>query len=161
MDAWAVFRQMLCWRPTQSNKDDINVHLQTLRILTQERPSAIDPLLTWESDNARLRHATVQAVWQTHRSDLAERLVELAARETDRVVFYSTWNALNELISADELKALIKDPSPRVRLASLLALFLSDGLTADEVLAPAHGQRPVKSPAWLKCGFKKLAMVPR
>lgn len=114
--------------------DIVNVHIQTLRILAQERPSAIDGLLTWESDNARLRHATVQAVWQTNRVDLSDKLVELAATETDRIVFYSTWNAMSDLMTPDELKALIKDSRPRVRLATLLALFLDGGFAADEVL---------------------------
>ena len=115
-------------------KNDINVHLQTLRILAQEQPPLIDGLLAWESDNARVRHETVQAVWQTRRKDMADSLVALAARESDRVVFYSTWNAMGDLLSAAELKTLIKDSRPRVRLAALLALFLYDHLTADEVL---------------------------
>lgn len=131
-------------------KDSLNVHLQTIRILAQEQPAAIDRLLAWDSENARLRHASVQAVWQTRRSDLVSHLVDLAARESDRVVFYSTWNAMRDLMSTDELEALLHE-SPvlpgedagirpghssddRVRLAALLALFLDDKLTADEVL---------------------------
>ena len=138
-------------------KDNINVHIQTLRILTQEDPAAIDGLLAWDSDSARLRHETVQAVWQTHRVDFASNVVELAARENDRIVFYSTWNAMRDLMSTEELKTLLQRrtgtparqsegqaerragvpvlrENDRVRLAALLALFLDDNLTADEVL---------------------------
>ena len=139
-------------------KANINVHIQTLRILTQQDPSAIDGLLAWDSDNARLRHETVQAVWQTNRKDLVDTLVKLAARESDRVVFYSTWNAMGDLMSPEELKALLhrRTGTParqseeahgdrragvpvlreknRTRLAALLALFLDDHLTAEEVL---------------------------
>ncbi|MEM0924781.1 MAG: PVC-type heme-binding CxxCH protein, partial [Planctomycetota bacterium] len=115
-------------------KDQINVHLQTLRILAQERPSAIDGLLTWDSPDARLRHATVQAVWQTRRRDLAEALVELAAKEMDRVVFYATWNAIGDLMIEEDQKKLIRDTRPGVRLAALLALFQKDSISVDEVL---------------------------
>ena len=117
-----------------AQRDDVHVHLQTLRILTQEHPSAVNELFAWESDNARLRHASVQAAWQTGRAEVSGKLVELAAIETDRVVFYSAWNAMRDLMQADELKLLIKDSRPRVRLAALLALFLDDDLSADEVL---------------------------
>ena len=117
-----------------NHKEDTNLHLQSLRVLAQEQPAAIDELLTWESDNARLRHATVQAVWQTQRVDLADRLVELVTTESDRVVFYSAWNAMGDLVPMDGLKSLLKDFRPRVRLAAILALFLDDQLTAEEVL---------------------------
>ena len=115
-------------------EDVLNVRIQTLRILTQERPSAIEGLLTWDSDNARLRHATVQAVWQTNRADLASNLIELAGKESDRIVYYSAWNAMGDLLSTEGLKALTKDSRPRVRLAALLALLLKDKFSAEEVL---------------------------
>ena len=113
---------------------DLNVHLQSLRILAQEQPESLDDLLAWNSENPRLRHATVQAVWQGRRDDLLRELIELAADETDRIVFYSAWNALPDLMSTDDLKQLVVDSRPRVRLAALLSLFSGAELSADEVL---------------------------
>ncbi|QEF98926.1 Cytochrome c [Stieleria maiorica] len=115
-------------------KSDLNVHLQSLRILAQENPAALDGLLAWNSKNARLRHATVQAVWRGGRDDLSNELIRLAADETDRVVFYSAWNALQDLLSTDELKVRLTDSRPRVRLAALLALLFEDALSVDQVL---------------------------
>lgn len=116
------------------HRDRENVHLQTLRILAQEEPSQLDSWLAWDVANARLRHASVQAVWQSQRVDLVDELIELSASERDRIVFYSTWNALGALLSASSLKALTQDSRPRVRLAALLALFLDDAIEASEVL---------------------------
>lgn len=115
-------------------KSQLNVRLQCLRVLAQEQPESLDDLLAWVSDNARLRHATVQAVWQGRREDLATKLVQLTADETDRVVFYSAWNALRELMPTESLKELVADSRSRVRIAALLALFLDDELTAEEVV---------------------------
>ena len=117
-----------------ANPSDVNVHVQTLRILAQTAPSRIEQALAWNSDDARLRHETVQAVWQARRADLIDGLVQLAATETDRVVFYSAWNAIRDLSSKIELKQLIKDGRPRVRLAALLGLLLDDALSVEEVL---------------------------
>ncbi|MEO1528656.1 MAG: DUF6807 family protein [Planctomycetota bacterium] len=129
-------------RVFQSQRADLNTRLQTLRIVAQMEPSKLAPLLAWDSDNARLRHATVQAVWQSNRADLLERLVDLAAVEEDRIVFYSTWNALLSLASTSDLKTLLKDDRPRVRLAVLLALFLDDAMSADETLALRTDEDP-------------------
>lgn len=118
----------------QERNSPVNVHLQALRIVAQEQPEGIDRLLAWQSPKARLRHATVQAVWQARRVDLTNELVTLSARESDRVVFYSIWNAMGDLLQVDELKRLTEDSRPRVRLAALLALFLKDRISAAEVL---------------------------
>ncbi len=118
----------------ESQNDDINTHIQCLRILAQQKPALLDRLLAWDSKNARLRHATVQAVWQSNRVDLAGRLLELTATETDRVVFYSAWNALRDLVPTEQLRELISDTRPHIRLAALLALFLDDKLEPDDVV---------------------------
>jgi putative heme-binding domain-containing protein len=76
----------------------------------------------------------VQAAWRGKRDDLSGELVQLLAHETDRIVFYSAWNALRDLLPTNELKQLLDDSRPRIRLAALLALFLDDKLSADEVL---------------------------
>ncbi|MEL6108779.1 MAG: PVC-type heme-binding CxxCH protein [Planctomycetota bacterium] len=117
-----------------SQESDENVHLQSLRLLAQVDPSKLPPLMAWNSANARLRHATVQAAWQSNRTDLSARLVDLAATEKDRVVYYATWNAMRQLMSTSALTTLLEHQRPRVRLAALLALLLDDSLSADEVL---------------------------
>ena len=121
---------------------DINVRLQTIRILAQHRPALLDTVLSWNDRNARLRHATVQAVWQSRRGDFADRIVDLAAEESDRIVFYSTWNAMRDLLPTQQLRQLVSDTRARVRLAALLALFLDDKLTADEVLPLRTDEAP-------------------
>ena len=118
----------------ERHKSSVNVHLQTLRIIAAENPSKLRELLAWESDNARLRHATVQAVWQSNQRDLSHRLIELVADERDRVVFYAAWNAVRDLMLVDSRRELINDSQPRVRLAALLGLFLDNELDAEEVL---------------------------
>ena len=116
-----------------SQSDQVNVRLQTIRILALVAPDRIDQVLALDSAEARLRHVSVQAIWQAERDDLSSALTAMVSAETDRVAFYSGWNAMAELIPEAERKALIQDPRPRVRLAALLGLFLQDKLSADEV----------------------------
>lgn len=113
---------------------EVNVRLQTNRILAQVAPNQLSNVLALDSSEARLRQASVQAIWQAKRDDLAGDLTAMIADETDRVVFYSAWNAMAELITETDRRDLIQDKRPRVRLAALLGLFLQDKLSADEVL---------------------------
>lgn len=117
------------------NHGQPNVRLQTLRILAQEDPQSLDDWLAWDAADARLRHATVQAVWQSKQVKWLNELVKLAARERDRIVYYSTWNALGDLMTADGLRELLNESRPRVRLGALLALLRDGQLTVDEVFA--------------------------
>lgn len=88
-----------------------------------------------KSPEPRLRHAAVLAIQQSGRCQCTSDLVELAATETDRVTFYSAWNALRELASIEVRKSLLTDERAGVRLAALLGLFADDAISVDEVLA--------------------------
>ncbi len=84
--------------------------------------------------SARVRHAVVQACWQA-RSELAvSNLLGYAAKEPDRVVFYSLWNAARSLVDVSTRKSLLKDNEAGIRLAVLLGLMEDQAITADEVL---------------------------
>ena len=139
---------------------DENTRIQSLRILAArnrarpradlriEEPGTVDgsfirQMLT--SDNPRLRHETVQFLWQSSTvvsagnprlgpSSYIEELLDLAAHETDRVTFYSTWKALGQLATVEERKSWLADERPGVRLAALLGLFEDDAIGVDEIL---------------------------
>lgn len=84
--------------------------------------------------NARIRHATVLALHRAGRPELMSQLSDLAARETDRIVFYSTWNALRDLASIKQRKQWLENEQPGLRLAALLGLLEDGLLSADQVL---------------------------
>lgn len=131
---------------------DENTRIQSLRILAfrhRARPQAdnqnevpakpseghrkvIRQMLV--SDNARLRHEMVQLLWQSEGKQWISELLDLAARESDRVTFYSTWKALGHLATEDQRKAWLADERAGVRLAALLGLLEDDTIGVDEVL---------------------------
>lgn len=86
------------------------------------------------STNPRIRHEMVLLLRQTAGHSYINELLDRAAVETDRVVFYSTWQALRHL--ADEKRRLgwLADDRPGVRLAALLGLMEDDAVTVDRVL---------------------------
>ena len=118
----------------------LNQRIQAVRILAfrarrsgnpDSLPDTVLTLLTHESP--RLRHAAVQAIWQSKRSQWVDALRDLAAQEQDRIVFYSIWNALRDLASANVRKTWLTDDRTGVRLAAALSLFQDDEATADDV----------------------------
>lgn len=119
-----------------------NARIQALRILTHRirqfeqcttLPDAVLPLLT--SEDARLRHAAVQAIWQAEQKQWIHDLLQVAADETDRVVFFSTWNTLRGLASLQERTTWLEDPRAGVRLATLLGLFHDGSINGAAALA--------------------------
>jgi putative membrane-bound dehydrogenase-like protein len=118
-----------------------NPALQAIRITSWQKQSRADvahlPAFVLEALNSpepRLRHAAVLAIQQSgHRQSVPE-LLELAAREADRVTFYSTWKALGELATVEQRKSWLANERPGVRLAALLGLFEDDAIGVDEVL---------------------------
>lgn len=113
--------------------------IQAIRILayrasefdpTKPLPQVAKQLLA--SQDARLRHAAVDAIWQADQSQWNDDLVHLAAHETDRIVYYAVWNALRELASPQQRKEWLSDPRPGVRQAVLLGLFHDDAIDGEE-----------------------------
>lgn len=86
------------------------------------------------SDNPRIRHEMVLLLRQTAGRSYVKELLDRAAVETERVVFYSTWQALRHLADVEQRHAWLADERPGVRLAALLGLFEDDAVSVDRVL---------------------------
>ena len=140
--------------------DSLNLQLQALRILGQrdQLPDAAKTCLT--SANARVRHAAVLALREAKETRWNEALLGLAAAESDRVVFYSAWGALRDLMPAAERKALLGHTEPGVRRAALLSLLEDDALTGDEIEAASKDADPIVAAlAAKRLGGKAAVMV--
>ncbi len=75
-----------------------------------------------------MRFAAVQAVAQARQHHLVPQICSLLTQEKDRVIQYAAWQALREIASPDELRALLKDERGAVRRGALLALLESRAL---------------------------------
>ena len=107
-------------------ESDFNLRLQSVRILAHRKKmeTELRPLLS--DSESRIRFETLLAIRQAPKSDWQTDLLELAARETDRLVFYATWGAMSEVFPAEKRKSLLKDDRAGVRLAALLSLMEAD-----------------------------------
>ena len=121
--------------------DDSGVgdHTQLIRILAhraKERgATALPDLLKRElqEKNPRSRHATVLAMRQVGETRWNKEFLRLIEQEQDRIVSYSAWGALGELMPKKERKALLNDQRPAVRRAALLSLLEEDALSEKEL----------------------------
>ena len=86
-----------------------------------------------EGESPRSRHATVLAMRQVGETRWNKELLQLIEREQDRIVSYSAWGALSELMPQEERKALLKDQRPAVRRAALLSLLEEDALSEEKL----------------------------
>ncbi len=139
-------------------KGSRNLAIQSLRILAHRAKATgsrkLPPQIASALTNAepRLRFEAVQAVWQARQSQLIEPLKTLAATETDRLTYYSAWNALNELTSTNDLTTMLDDPRGGVRCAALLALAgrdVIDAPTASRLMQDSHGPTAATAALWL------------
>lgn len=71
----------------------------------------------------RVRFAAALAAALVSDREAVPALVSLADGETDPLVHAAAWTALRDLMAADELRGLLADERPGVRLAALLALL--------------------------------------
>ncbi|MAH97186.1 MAG: hypothetical protein CMI66_13615 [Pedosphaera sp.] len=116
-----------------------NRRLQSLRIVAfqvKERHSNDFPAyaaLGLREENARLRHESVLGLHQSKDSRWNKELVRLLALEDDRLVYYSAWQAMRDLFTASQQKALLKHHQPSVRRAALLSLLEDDALSDPEI----------------------------
>lgn len=90
----------------------------------------------------RVRFAAVLAAAVNADREAVPALVTLAAGEADRLVHYAAWTALRDLVPADELRGLLADERPGVRLAALLALLDGGRLDGDAVTTLAQDDDP-------------------
>lgn len=86
-----------------------------------------------QSKDPRRRHETILAMRQVREMRWNKELLDLIEGEGDRIVYYSAWGALMELMPQGERKALLSDSRPAVRRAALLSLLEEDTLTDPEI----------------------------
>jgi len=92
---------------------------------------AIQQALADEEPKVRL--AAISALRELKASGSTASLLDLASRESDRIVYYAAWGALIDLLPPNQRRALLSDKRPRVRLAALLGLLEEDSLSDQEI----------------------------
>ena len=127
------------WFVSLLQSDSLNLRLQSVRILAHRSRFRDDRILPEEivallgDKEARVRHEAVLALRQANDRRCHDALDALSAKETDRVVYYTTWGAMGALLSVDERKALLGDARVGVRRAALLSLLEEDALDEDQL----------------------------
>ena len=94
-------------------------------------PDALKPFL--QASNIRARHEIILAMRSVGETRWSDELLDLIASENDRVVYYSAWGALMELMPQVGRKALLSDERPAVRRAAFLSLLEEDALSDPEI----------------------------
>ncbi len=122
----------------------INRRLQTLRIVAHQarvnQASELPPFVGsgLMEEEARLRHASVLAIHQASDVNWKSLLLELIGSESDRIVFYSAWQAMRDLFSPSERIQLLEHEQAPLRRAALLSL-LEDDLLEESMIKPLVG----------------------
>ena len=119
---------------------DYNTRTQALRILAHRvrsspewRPFRDEILPCLRDLEPRIRLAAVLAIRRGWQKQFLDALLNSTSLETDRVVFYASWQALRELVSSEGRHELLQDSRPLVRRAALLSLAEDRNLEDDEV----------------------------
>lgn len=112
-----------------SDSDNLNTRLQSIRILGFRADQSGRPIHAAIADalkndpEARCRQAAAIAILDASDRSQASNLASLLAEESDRMVFYSGWQALRAVATNEELTSYLEDEQPSVRVAALLALL--------------------------------------
>jgi putative membrane-bound dehydrogenase-like protein len=129
---------------SEQSTTSLNLRIQSIRILAYRvREQGVAKALpktvveTLNHENPRLRFAAVDAVVQSRQQNLVSALLNVLAKETDRVIYYAAWQGLRELQSSVDLQKLLEDPRGGVRKGVLLALLESNVLKQDRLQALA------------------------
>lgn len=141
-----------------------NAQIQSLRILAHHREPSDAALASATAALAdlspRIRHQAVLTLHQLGATSSAELLLELSATETDRIVFYSCWQALRTLMPTENLKATLSDPRAGARRAALLALLEDDALSQQRLeIAAQDPDKIVATLASKRLGGKAQAVI--
>ncbi len=125
----------------------LNLRLQAVRILAHRAAQKAGPLpaavlAVLRDKEVRLRFAAVQAVDEAAQPGSVPALVHELGMETDRVTFYSAWQALRKIASVDFKKSLLTHAEGGVRCGALLALLEDHMLTREAVLPLAKDADP-------------------
>ena len=110
-----------------------NQQLQAIRALGRNPafPRSLASLL--DSPNARLRQEALLGIQQSRETHWVPDLLAVAAVETDRIVRYTLWRTLQQLLPRDELIALLTHSESGVRQAAFLALLEDDALEENQI----------------------------
>jgi putative heme-binding domain-containing protein len=125
---------------SEQSTASLNLRIQAIRILAcRVREQGVAKALpknvveTLNHENARLRFAAVDAVVQARQQNLVSALLNVLAKETDRVIYYAAWQGLRELQSSADVQKLLEDQRGGVRKGVLLALLESNALKQDRL----------------------------
>ncbi|MCG8599460.1 MAG: PmoA family protein [Verrucomicrobiales bacterium] len=111
-----------------------NQTVQSLRLAAFHRTMRPEVREALTDPEPRIRLEAVLALREIGATDAVNELLDLAATETDRIVYYAAWGALMDLVSIDERRALLdSDKRDRVRLALFLSLLEEDALSDEEL----------------------------
>ncbi|MEM7232580.1 MAG: PVC-type heme-binding CxxCH protein [Planctomycetota bacterium] len=122
-----------------ATSESLNLRIQSLRVLAHRARARGDRKLppvvgkALSDQNARIRHAAVLAIREAKAVSYGDALIARAALEEDRVVAYSIWGAITEIVPTATRKALLADSRDTVRRAALLGLLERDELLEREI----------------------------
>ena len=119
-------------------ESSFNRRLQAIRILgfraSQSGRSLPDGFSrALQNREPRIRQAAAIAAMEADDQAVVDQLIQLLAEETDRIVFYSTWQALRRLLDTSNLIVLLDHRAGQVRLGALLGLLETRSIDADAV----------------------------
>jgi len=132
----------------------LNLRIQALRILAYRAnagaPRGLPQLVvgSLSDPEPRIRFEAIQALWQAKQTHSLSAIVDLLAREQDRLVFYVGWRTLGDLADIDFRKQLLQDERARVRLAGLLSLLEGHEVTLNDVVAIAERDEDEQIQHW-------------
>ncbi len=105
-----------------------------MRLQQEDRLNLPDTIrLALKDPEPRLRHAALLALREAGSARDVEYLLAVLAKETDRVVYYSAWGALGELLTVPQRQRLLLDKRAGVRRGVVLSLLEEDALTDAEL----------------------------
>ena len=137
-DLSVALETWLVWTIGRINPDgwfeeNTNRKVQSIRVATfnGRLHPAIQQALSDKEPKVRL--AAVIALRELRSSDSTAALLNLAARESDRIVYYAAWGALMDLLPENQRKTLLGDRRASIRLAALLGLLEEDALSKKEI----------------------------
>lgn len=123
-------REIDTWFASTGYTLSVNARIQSLRIAAHrirewQRMAELPAFFTTALTDAepRVHFAAVQSIGQSRRPQLADALWSLAATEKDRITFYASWHALQDILPAEAIRAKLADARGGVRRAALLSLL--------------------------------------
>lgn len=123
----------------EGSNASLNRRLQSIRILgfrasSSNRFIEVSENVGLDDPEPRCRQAAAIAIMEAADTTKTKVLISVLAKENDRMVFYSGWQALRKLLTTEKLTILLSDARSKIRLASLLALLESRSIEPDEVV---------------------------